>query len=156
MKSWDNEEKLMMFSSVENMLLRKNIPVNETLIYRVRQAEDFFNESVESIESIIDERRPYKFNPTNIKEMLKFIGYSFARCQNDEEGVKKMKSELGHAISDFRKYITRFQELEEEPKRFFSDESKIRDVYGISNKMKNFYQRLVDEEYLHELTTPDD
>jgi hypothetical protein len=51
--------------------------------------------------------------------------------------------------------VTRFRELEDNPRRFFSDESRIKEAYKISSKMKNFYQRLVDEEYLHELTTPE-
>lgn len=150
MKSLDNEDKLVMFDSVANMIKNRNIPVNDNLISRVRKVEEFFYEFAESIESILDEKKPYKFNAVDLRKMLEFIGYSLEPSENQEIGLKRIKSELGRAVFDFRKYITRLQELEEKPKRFFSDNSRVEEIYKISNKMKNFYRGLVDEEDFRE------
>lgn len=144
MKSLENEQKLVMFTSVENMLARKNIPVNENLMSRVQGAADFFENVVNCIYSITDKDKSYDFSVKDLRKVLEFAGYSFKEYASQE------KEELEKAIKDFKRYSMRFRELEDNPRRFFSDESRIRDIYEISSKMKNFYQRLVDEEDFRE------
>jgi hypothetical protein len=144
MKSLDNENKLSIFNSVKRMLENKTIPVNDTAMKPIQQAGDYFENAVETMYSIIEKDKPYDFSVDNIKKMLEFNGYSF------KEYASQQKEELELAIKDFKKYRLRLSELEDEPKRFFSDESRVREIYKICNKMKNFYLRLVDEENFRE------
>ncbi|MCK9568267.1 hypothetical protein M0R72_04940 [Candidatus Pacearchaeota archaeon] len=145
MKSLENEQKLAMFISVENMLARKNIPVNDNLISRVQQAGDFFNDAIEGMYSVVEQNRPYKFPVDSLRKILEFSGYSFG------EKAPQQKEELERAIVEFGGYVESFRELEDNPRRFFSDESRVKEIYGISKKMKDFYQRLVDEEDFREM-----
>lgn len=157
MKSLENEGKLSMFNSVKRMLENKTIPVNDTGMKPIQQVGNYFDEVYEEMRLIrirneipFLERAPYKFPVDNLRKMLEFAEYSL--------GGKSPQQipELERAIKDFKEYTLRFRELEDEPKRFFSDESRVRKVYGICKKMSDFYQRLVDEEDFRELETPED
>lgn len=145
-------ERLLIFTTVERMLARKDIPVNDTLIYEVTQVVDFFDSVIDSIYSIRDRSGPYAYMP-HLVEMLEFMDYKLIE---NNANVYRQKRELGKAISEFKECSTKFRELGDNPRKFFSDESKIRDVYNISSKLKDFYREIVDRERLDEHRNSDD
>ena len=150
MKSLENEQKLFMFNSVSRMLKNKNIPVNDTAMRPIQQAGNYFENVVEAMHSII-EKESYDFSVKDLRKILEFNGYQFT-----SEDETQQKEELEKAIKDFRKYSMRLSELEDEPKRFFSDESRVKEISYFFENMGNFYQRLVEEEDFHEIATSDD
>jgi hypothetical protein len=144
MKSLDNEKRLMMFRSAEKTIRNKLVLVNDSNERkRIEQAGDFFDETINGIRSVIKRETKYVL-VDNLRKMLEFAGYSFKDFASQQE------KELGKAIADFGQYRNWFRELEDNPKRFYSEEYRTLELENICDRMKNFYQRLVDEEDFRE------
>jgi len=145
MESLDNERKIIAFSSIQKMIEKRNIPVNNNLIKYIQQAEDYFDEIIVCARSVLEEEN-YNFKIDDLRQVLEFNGYSF-------EGDKiKQREELEKVIERFRDYSTIFKKMEDNPKSIFSDNSKLKKIYDISKRLNNFYERKMDEKYLENNT----
>jgi len=151
MKSLDNEKRLMMFRSAEKTIRNKLVLVNDSNERkRIEQVGDFFDDAINGMRSIIQREKPYIFSVGNLKKMLEFAGYSF------KEFASQQEKELGKAIADFSRYRNWFRELEDNPKRFYSEEYRTVELEDICDKMKDYHQWLADEEYFREMQNSDD
>jgi hypothetical protein len=149
MESLDNERKIIVFSSIQKMIEKRNIPVNNNLIKYIQQAEDYFDEIVVCARSVL-EGENYNFKVDDLRQVLEFSGYSF-------EGDKiKQREELEKVIERFGDYSTIFRKMENNPKSIFSDNSKLKKIYDISKRLNNFYERKMDEKYFKIILNSDD
>lgn len=149
MESLDNERKIIAFSSIQKMIEKRNIPVNDNLIKYIQQAEDYFDDVIVCARSVI-EGENYNFKIDDLRQVLEFNGYSF-------EGDKiKQREELEKVIESFMDYSTIFRKMEDNPKSIFSDNSKLEKIYNISKRLNNFYERKMDEKYFKIILNSDD
>ena len=149
MESLDNERKIIVFSYIQKMIEKRNIPVNNNLIKYIQQAEDYFDEIVVCARSV-PEGENYNFKVDDLRQVLEFSGYSF-------EGDKiKQREELEKVIERFGDYSTIFRKMENNPKSIFSDNSKLKKIYDISKRLNNFYERKMDEKYFKIILNSDD
>jgi hypothetical protein len=149
MESLDNERKIIAFSSIQKMIEKRNIPVNNNLIKYIQQAEDYFDEIIVCARSVLEEEN-YNFKIEDLRQVLEFNGYSF-------EGDKiKQREELEKVIERFRDYSTIFKKMEDNPKSIFSDNLKLKKIYDISKRLNNFYERKMDEKYFKIILNSDD
>jgi hypothetical protein len=140
MNSLDNLDNLLAFSSLEDSIKKRNVLSKYERI-RIDQVEDSFQDIVEGIKSLTNAKSSYVLVP-NLKEILESTGHYFDKKKS------KQKIQIEEAVKEFEVYIKTLEILKENPVKFYFEElSKRKRLEYTCERLKEFYQRKLDEEY---------
>jgi hypothetical protein len=143
MQNLDNLNKLLAFTSVNNILEHEIVPVSDDAKIRIQHIETFFEQTIIGLKSISEE----KYVPVeNLMKILEFAGH-FTKGKM----IIQQWQEIENAIDEFKIYLKTLKDLEENPKRLYSEEPRrVSQLLKICKKMYGLYERLDYEENLYE------